>query len=619
MCGVAGFIDFSDRSNSGEAYIHAMLEKVIHRGPDSSGIFSAPGVVLGFRRLSIVDLNHGDQPLKNEDGSVVVVCNGEIFNHRELRASLRQRGHRFQTGSDIETIVHLYEEQGVQCFAQLNGQFACALFDRNKERLFLVRDPSGIAPLYYAKRAKTVLFASEIKALLAHPTVAPEIDLIGLDQVFNFPGVMSPRTLFKDVQSLEHGSYLEISPEGTALHRYWDLNYPKTEEASDGRLDRFYVEELQQRLFEAVRLRSQADVEVGYYLSGGLDSSLVGAILAELDTGSSYQAFSVQFSETKIDESRYQVIAAERSRSRLRPVQVDAEAIHCSLRRMVYHAESPVKESYNTCALALSGEAHRNGIKAVLGGQGADEIFAGYPGYKYDQLGATRHRPASPFESELRHSTWGSSEIFFERDLVPLYNRNVEFYAEGVRDTYETFSSLRHQVLNPERVLGRDPIHQRSYLDFKLRLTDHLLIEHGDKMNLANSVEGRFPFLDREVLAFATAIPSHLKIRKLVEKYILKKIALPFVPMEIIKREKFGFRAPNSAWLLNHRIAWVWDALSPAQIRRQGYFDPSAIQQLVERYTAPGFRLDPHYEDDLLMVVLTFGLLLEEFAVPAFR
>jgi asparagine synthase (glutamine-hydrolysing) len=297
----------------------------------------------------------------------------------------------------------------------------------------------------------------------------------------------------------------------------------------------------------------------------------------------------------------------------------DWSEIASRLPAMVYHAECPVKESYNTCSMALSEAARRNGIPVILTGEGADELFAGYVGYRFDQSGVRNgqnHGVETVLEEEIREKLWGDPNLIYETDQFAFREVKQALYSDAVQEQFEDFECLNFDLVNHDRLRNRHFIHQRSYLDFKLRLSDHLIADHGDRMALANSVEARYPFLDINLVEFATKIPAHLKLNELSEKYILKKVAQNLIPQEVINREKFGFHAPGSPYLLKQGIEWINDLLTPETIKRQGYFNPQSIAQLRSQYMQDGFRLNLPFENDLLMIVLTFNLLLEQFNLP---
>jgi asparagine synthase (glutamine-hydrolysing) len=614
VCGIVGCFDFQGRHVEPEV-LARMTATLIHRGPDASGFFAEDGIALGFRRLSIIDLTTGDQPLRSEDGNLVLVCNGEIFNYRQLVLELEAKGHRFRSRSDVEVLLHLYEEHGWDLLHRLNGQFSFALYDRSRRQLLLARDPLGINPLFYTVKDGFLLFSSEIKALLAHPKVSREVDLAGLDQVLSFPGLVPPRTMFRGVHCLEAGHFLSADISGTRIQEYWDLIYPEIGEPMEAREEAFYVEQLREHLAEAVRVRLLADTPVGFYLSGGLDSSLIGALIHQASPEPRH-SFSVTFPEDSISEARFQRLMAQRLGSRHHEIEFSWTQIRDRLQDLVYHSECPVKETYNVCALALSETARQAGVPVILAGQGADELFGGYPGYRFDQQ---RLRPAqsddldSLLEDEIRERLWGIPDLFYEIEFLPLRDVKKVLYAPDLAADLARFESTNFPLVKGDRLCRRHPIHQRSYLDVKLRLSEHLLSEHGDRMTLARSVEGRYPFLDPGVVDLVRKIPPELKVRKSVEKYILKQAAMGLLPPEVVTREKFGFRAPGTPYLLQQDSEWIEDMLSYERIKAQGYFNPDTVEKLKSQCRQPGFVLNPHLETDYLMIILTFGLLVDRF------
>lgn len=623
MCGFAGYINLREGPPPDRGVLRRMTETLVHRGPDSCGYYADQEVGLGFRRLSIIDLAGGDQPLYNEDGSVVLVCNGEIYNYRELREALEKKGHSFRTDCDVEVLVHLYEEEGADLLNRLNGQFAFALYDRRRRRLLLARDHFGVNPLHFAVAGGVLIFASEVKAILEHPAAPRGVDLTGLDQVFSFPGLVSPRTLFRGVESLKSGHYLAVEDGAFRVEEYWDLDYPEQGEADYTRTEEDYVEELSELFRRSVRYRLQADVPVGFYLSGGLDSSMIAATVRSLSPERDRHSFSITFEDQAISEARHQRLMAGHVGSIHHDIRFGWAEIAERLPAMIRHCECPVKETYNTCSMALSQAARANGVPVILTGEGADEMFAGYVGYRFDQFGLRGSRAyddvEAVLEEELRERLWGDPNLFYETDQYSFRETKMAVYSEGVNELFDDFECLNFELVNKERLRGRHPLHQRSYLDFKLRLSDHLISDHGDRMALANSVEARYPFLDVDLVEFSTRVPPELKLKGFTEKYILKRAAEGLVPREIIEREKFGFHAPGSPFLLRQEVEWINDLLSPARIRRQGYFNPETVERLRRQYTEPGFRLNLPFESDLLMIVLSFGIFLDAFGLPDFN
>lgn len=620
MCGIVGCINF-DHAPVDRIILEGMTNTIVHRGPDSYGYFIDAGVGLGMRRLSIIDVEGGSQPIYNEDNTVVLICNGEIFNYRELRAKLQCKGHRFRTNTDVEVLVHMYEEQGIDFVKDLNGQFAFVIYDQRERSLFIVRDQFGIAPVFYSlvNEGKTCVFASEIKALLAHPFVQREVDLIGLDQVFTFPGVVSPTTMFKNIRSLEGGHYLYIHDGQIRKGEYWDLVYPEIGEYNYSKPEEYYKEQLYKLLSRSVAYRLQADVPVGFYLSGGLDSSLIAALIRENSPEVDRHSFSIFFNEKEINEEKYQSLMAEHVGSIHHGQIFTWSDIVDGLTKAVYHSETPLRETFNAASLLLSRNAKRQNISVILTGEGSDELLAGYIGYRFDQFRETstqKYGLDTILEDEMREHLWGDKHLFYEQNYYAFRETKAALYSDTVNGSLQDMDCLDLGVVNKERLQKRHYIHQRSYLDFKLRLSDHLISDHGDRMTMAHSVEGRYPFLDIHLVEFLKTMPVELKINQFSEKYILKKVASDFLPQEIINREKFGFVAQDSPSLLQRNIPWIQDLLSYERIERDGYFNPKTVERLKTLYSQKGFRLNIPFENDLLIVVLTFNIFLDLFNLP---
>jgi asparagine synthase (glutamine-hydrolysing) len=402
-------------------------------------------------------------------------------------------------------------------------------------------------------------------------------------------------------------------------HKYWDVDYPEQgeSEAAGQVSEADSVEELRQIFLRSVRRRLQADVPVGLFVSGGLDSSLVAASAARLSPGVPFHTFSISFDDAGIDETSYQRLMARSLGSHHHEVRFSSADIATRLREMVLHAECPVKESYNTCALALAEAARSAGIKVVLAGEGADELFGGYPDYRYDVVrrrnGGVAPTVEEVLDEELRERVWGDRRLSYERDQVAFREVKAALYAPDVAAQLEEFDCMEQPLIDTSQVRNRHPVHQRSYLDFKLRLADHLLSDHGDRMVMARSVEARYPFLDLEMIDFARRVPPSLKVKDLTEKYLVKRMARGQIPQAIVEREKFGFRAPGSPMLLRGGYGWVEELLAPETVRRHGVFNPETIARLARQYRREGYELHPLLDTDLLMIVLTFHLLCELF------
>lgn len=619
MCGICGFIRF-DKGVSEEdgRIIRKMNSKLLHRGPDARETLLFENIALGFTRLSIIGLDNGMQPLSNEDNSLLLVCNGEIFNYIELREQLIEKGHRFKTNTDIEVILHMYEEEGTGFLNKLNGQFAFALYDKRKKRLFCARDQLGIIPFYYTKKTGCFIFGSEIKAILEHPLAPREIDLIGLDQVFTFAGLISPRTMFKDIHSLENGHFLIVNEQGDIVdHEYWDLVYPEGEVVPNGKTEADYLKELEELFDTSINLRLRADVPSGLYISGGLDSSMIAMKVNQLAPGVTKEAFSIDFTDPLHSESKYQKLVAEASNSKLNQKVFLYEDISNRLKQSIYYSECPIKETYNTASMSLSESVRAKGIKVILSGEGADEFFAGYTGYRFDKMRKMKliQNQSSEEEKKLRGRLWGNDSFFYERNFLDFEKEKRALYSDKVNESFEEINCLNHPIINKERIRNRDILNTRAYVDYKIRLVDHLVSDHGDRMAMANSVEVRYPFLDKNLIEFSTNIPSEFKLRDYNEKYILKKMGSKFVPKSVIDREKFHFIAPGSPYLIQHNNGYINDLLSFETIKRQGYFDPVAIEVLKIKYGQKGYVINAPYESDLLITVITFGILLETFSL----
>jgi asparagine synthase (glutamine-hydrolysing) len=600
-----------------------MTEALTHRGPDDSAYFNEGNLGLGFKRLSIIDPEQGNQPFFSPDRSVVCICNGEIFNFPELREELRQKGFSFRSNCDVEVIPMLYQVYGTGFVGKLNGQFAIALADLRNRTLLLVRDHFGICPLYYTQADGRLLFGSEIKALLQYPGVGRQVGLTGLDQVFSFPGLVSPHTMFEGICSLKPGHMLEVG-EAVSLRKYWDLDYPRVAQVATPPNLHQCIEQTEDLLLKAVRYRMQADAPVGFYLSGGLDSSLIGAMIGKLNGGASTPSFSVCFAskeDQELNEQEHQQFVARYLGSDNFSVPFDVGNVQARMREVVWFSECPLKETYNACSLALSAEARRRQVKVILSGEGADEFFGGYVGYRFDRL---RHKPPGQgslddyFERQIRQQLWGDPDFFYEQNHYELKEVKGSIFSAGVNERYADFDCLNSLQVDGDMLAGRDCFHKRSYLDTKLRLADHLLADHCDRMNYANSVEGRYPFLDINLIEYLRTVPAEVKMKNFQEKYLLRQVAGHYLPERIAQREKFSFVAPGSPQLLQHRVGWVQDLLSYDYVKRAGYFDPDVIEQLKQRYQRAGFKLNVPFESDLLLIVLSFHLFLEVFSMPAF-
>lgn len=620
MCGIAGIYQHGGLAVDARERLDAMLAQIVHRGPDERGVFIGDKAALGCQRLAIIDIEGGHQPMRAADGQVVAVANAEIYNHQELRRTLGETGAAFCSRCDVEILPHLYLQQGLRLAERLNGQFAFAVYDRTRDRLVLGRDQTGIAPLFWAELPDGILFGSEVKALLAHPQIERRLDPAGLDQILTFPGLVSPRTMFAGIHALKPGHLLVVEDGRCRELRYWDYDFPRSAAtAVTPEREAELIAALNTALMAAVRRRLVADVPVGVYVSGGLDSSLIAAVAHKIDPEQRRHSFSVTFNRPEIDERAWQGRVVDALGCIHHQVEFGEDDVLAHLRDIVWAGETALKESYNACTLVLARLVQQQGMRVVLTGEGADELFGGYVGYRLDQ---TRREAGGDdlerlLEEETRARLWGDPGLFYERD----YHANAELtqalLSADLAARRPTFSALAAAPVDIDQLAGRSDFHKRSYLDLKLRLPDHLLADHSDRVAYAASVEARYPFLDPDVIALARQIPPALMMRGGEEKYPLKQLARAYLPGELIGRRKFSFVAQGSPSLLRAEQEWIMDLLAPDTIVRRGIFNPDTVARLRAQYQQPGFEISQTYEDDYLMIVLTTELLMEIFDLAA--
>ncbi len=606
MCGIAGALLVE-----GEAALPdpaRMIATLRHRGPDGTGCFRSPTCVLANARLSIIDLETGDQPLANEDESVWTVLNGEIFNYLELRAELKALGHRFRTRSDTEVIVHAYEEYGDRFVERLSGQFAIALWDGRRQRLLLARDPVGIRPLFYTRTAGQLLFASEVKAILAVAPQAASLDEQGLAQVFTFWGTVGERTVFKGIRSLPPGHRLIVEKGAQRLEGYWDWTFPQGPGRTDLSLDEA-AEALHALLRDVVRQQLRADVPVGAYLSGGLDSSGIAALARE--SVGTLQTFSITFEDPEFDESAYQRQMADYLGVRHCALRCTAEDIGNVFPDLIRHTETPVLRTAPAPLMLLARHVQSQGFKVVLTGEGADEVFGGYELFKEGKIRRFWARqPQSPWRPLLFSRLYPYLErspvanrhfarLFFGQRLGEL---DSPFYAHLTRwsTTRGIFKLLSPELLAslssaaPEEELLRQlpadfpawsELARDQYIEVKTLLEGYLLSSQGDRVSMAHSVEGRVPYLDRRVIEFANALGPRYKLRGLREKVLLRRSLRQVLPDAILRRVKQPYRAPDSRCFFpgGRPLPYVEALMSPSTVRRSGYFRPEAVERLLEK------------------------------------
>jgi len=612
MCGIAGVLGGEGDARLRRGELEAMIGTLRHRGPDGFGYYLQGPVGLAHARLSIIDLTTGDQPMANEDESVWVVFNGEIFNYRELRTDLETRGHRFHSQSDTETIVHAYEQYGDAFVEHLNGQFALALWDVGRQRLLLARDRVGIRPLFYTQEAGRLLFASEVKALRPAMRGRLELDAVGLAQVFTFWSAVGDRSVFRGVKSLPPGHVLAVQDGRQVLTRYWRWTCPP---AGDYSSLSFAAagSELRERMIDAVRLQLRADVPVGAYLSGGLDSSGIVALIRRF-TSTPLRTFSVGFEDAEFDESHYQTLMADYLGTEHTSVRCARADIGSLFPRFVQHAESPVLRTAPVPLMLLSGLVRRSGYKVVLTGEGADEVFGGYDIFKEAKIrrfwarqpdSKARAALLTRLYPYLKHSPVGNAALagsFFGRGLTdtadPFYahrprwattGRLWNFFSPDVRARLQGLEATRWAAeLLPADFERWNGLARDQYVEVQTLMSGYLLCSQGDRVAMANSVEGRFPFLDHTVIEFANRLPAHYKLRGLTEKAVLRKALEELLPGEIATRVKQPYRAPDSlSFFANGQaLDYVAELMGPSRVSAAGYFDAAAVSRLFEKCRA---------------------------------
>lgn len=612
MCGIVGLFGWHQPPAAAQALLRRMLAAVAHRGPDARTVLADGRFALGHARLSILDHAGGAQPMRDETGQVAIVFNGEIFNHVELRAELAARGTRCRTLSDTEVVLRLYIEQGARCVAALNGDFAFAIHDARCGRLLLARDRVGVRPLFHAALpGGGIAFASEAKALLEAPGVTPEPDPVALGQVFTLWAPLAPRTMFRDIAELPPGHLLEADADGLRITRWWRPDFPYAGDEPDipeGRA----AEELRALLEDAVRIRLRADVPVAACLSGGLDSAIVARLARDAGAGP-LATFSVTFEQPEFDEGAAQRAMAAALGTRHHAVACGTRDIARLFPRMLRHAERPVLRTAPAPMLMLAGRVREAGYKVVLTGEGADEVFAGYDIFREAALrGFCARQPRSrlrpllferlyPWLPGLQAQAPAYREAFFGAGLDrlddPLFShlprfaaaaRTRRFLGEELREAlagHDPLDVLRARL--PAAFMRWHPLHRAQYIEMTQLLPGYILSAQGDRMAMAEGVEGRFPFLDPRVIDFAAPLPPRLKLKGLREKHILRQALRGRVPDAVASRPKQPFRAPDAACFLGPAApGWVAEALSREAVRRTGWFDPDAVALLVRKGAA---------------------------------
>ncbi len=596
MCGICGFICDSRLGIDKLETIKKMNEAIYHRGPDDEGYFVENNVALGVRRLSIIDLFHGHQPIYNENRMILIIFNGEIYNFKELRISLERNGHRFLTNTDTEVIVHLYEDFGFDCLKRLNGMFAFAIYDKTEDLLFMARDRLGIKPLHYYLDGKVLVFGSELKSLLQFPGLPQEIDLKSLNKYLTFEYVPAPYTIYKDIYKLPSGHYLIFKNSRLQIKRYWKLSYKDKPIKSKDEC----IEKLRWYIADSVRKRMISDVPLGVFLSGGIDSSLITAFMVR-QSSHKVKTFNVSFGDESFDESRY----ARQIASYLETEHYEERLTPKMLLDLVPQIISVLDEPFADASVIptyLLSKFTRESVTVALSGDGGDEVFAGYPTYQAHKMAhyfpkiiypiskalvnwlpvsddnitfdfkAKKFLSGIPYSPEIRNQIWlGSFEPFQKRKL---FSVEVREYLKS-DDEFDILSRSLHDC-DADNYLEKI-----LWLDTHFYLQDNMLVKV-DRTSMANSLEVRVPYLDHRLVEFVCSLPADIKLNGLTTKYILKKAGRGLLPDEIIHRTKKGFGVPVAKWFKDELKDFVLDVLDERKIKREGVFNSKFIRGLLQ-------------------------------------
>lgn len=607
MCGITGWASLDAHTpppDGAEDLLHAMCERMIHRGPDSEGLMVSTGVALGMRRLAIIDLVTGEQPTYNEDRSIAVILNGEIYNYRELRADLEKRGHAFRSVSDTEVLPHLYEQHGTEMVRYLNGMFAFALWDTKRRRLLLARDRFGEKPLYWGIFDKTLLFASEPKVLLAHPSVRPSLNLQALRQYLSFDYVAAPLSIYEGINKLQAAHALTLQDGKVEIQHYWQLSYKKAEPVPS---EREAAEELRELLADAVRMRLVSDVPLGVLLSGGIDSSTVAALAVPAST-ETVKTFSISFAEASFDESSYARAVAKHLGTDHHEERFSADLAADLVSEIGAWLDEPQSDP-SLLPTYLLARFTRKHVTVALGGDGGDELFAGYPMYLGHQFAnlytripsVVRRGLVEPLVRLLPVKTKNLSFDYRARRFVagayhdPVTRHHLWFGSFTPPEQEQLLTSQVRQASDGdiyrearrlfEECDSNDMVERMQCIDTQLYLAEDILAKV-DRASMAVSLEVRAPFLDPRVAEYAASLPRNYKLRGRKSKYILKRAVADLVPSFVPRRGKKGFGVPVAEWLNKKLRPLARDLLSPERIKRAGLFDPAQVQRLLDEHEA---------------------------------
>ncbi len=612
MCGIAGIYHFNSPDKSiNEDHLKKMLSVIWYRGPDESGMYVGSNVGIGNVRLSIIDLSSGQQPISVRNNRFRIVYNGELFNYIELRKELEKLGCEFFTNADTEVVVQAYAQYGTDCLKKFNGQYAIAIWDNKEKSLFLARDRVGIRPLFYSKLNGTFAFCSEIKGLFQIPEIARKINPKGLAQIFTFWTTITPDTPFENVYELPPGHFMMVKPEGITIQKYWSLKFPEKENLVKKDFNES-IEELRELFEDAVRVRLRADVEVAAYLSGGIDSSVTTAFIHQIEP-KILNTFSIGFTDKVFDETNYQIEASKYFNTNHVAFSCSSEEIGNSFFDTVKHTEFPVLRTAPTPMYLLSKKVRENKIKVVITGEGADEMLAGYNIFKEAKIRRFWARqPQSairpllltklyPYLPMMKNSSTNVLKMFFGFKLSetenPLYShllrwhntsRIQNYFSQSLQSELTGYNPINEVYKNLDENFAQwGDLAKTQYLESSIFMSGYLLSSQGDRMAMANSVEGRYPFLDYRVIEYAATLPEDFKLHLLNEKYILKKMMAGKIPESILTRPKQAYRAPiHTSFFGKNAPSYVEELLSNDSIRSFDSFDPEKVNKLLEKFRA---------------------------------
>ena len=632
MCGIAGNLCFDNSARNSLHLLKKMIGILSHRGPDESGLYVDDWIGLGHTRLSIIDLAGGSQPVHNENQSLWIIYNGEIYNYIELKDQLVKKGHKFYTNTDTEVLLHLYEQHGQDCLNQLNGQFAFAIWDAEKKELFLARDRVGIRPLFYTQQNGAFTFASEIKALFMDKSIARELDVSAVNEIFTFWTTLPGRTAFQNIHELPPGHFIRVTQNKLELKQYWNYSFHSPQHHVDWPMERIR-EEIHALLLDAIRLRLRADVPVGCYLSGGLDSSGITTLVVN-NFDNHVKTFGIRFQESPFDEGPHQQHMVDMLGTEHSDILATNENVGAALAETLWHCEKPILRTAPIPLFLLSELVRQHGYKVVLTGEGADEVFGGYNIFREAKV---RHFWARQPDSKFRGLLIGRlypyifndprlfamQRAFFGAGLDkvehPLFSHLIRWQNSGKIRTFllqDAGANSDHfdQLLKflPSELSNWDYLSKAQYLEMLLFLSNYLLSSQGDRVAMAHSVEIRLPYLDYRLMDLMARVPSEFKIQGLKEKHILKKVYKDILPVQIVNRPKHPYRAPIAQSLFHKNVAaHIRPHLSESALKNSGIFDAKKIGILLRKFdnmTDPG-----EVENMALMGIVTTQMLYQQF------